>query len=238
MWELVYRRSESVTKSDKNLPKNDKRVLGRGVGRYNTRKTERGRMTEKAARTMADRLADMGQIKEEDAEFYALGIEVILSSGVTAAAVLILGALLRNWEGAAAFLLCFMHIRNYSGGYHASTRGRCFLTSVSCYVCSWAMARYVSVQTGELQMAIALTGFLASIWIFYRKAPVENKNKRLPKDWKQRNRSRTFWSLGLWAAIAGACAVIDVQLSEQIIAVILIIAVLLLKVRREDHEEV
>ena len=81
-------------------------------------------MTEKAARLMADRLAGMGQIQGEDVELYALGIEVILSSAVTAAAVMILGIFLRNWKGALAFLLCFMHIRNYSGGYHASTRGQ------------------------------------------------------------------------------------------------------------------
>lgn len=194
-------------------------------------------MTEKAARRIVDRLVDMGQISVEDAELYALGMEVILSSGVIALAVLALGTLLHNWEGAILFLICFMHIRNYSGGYHASTKGRCFLTSILCYVCCWAITRCMAVQTRQIQMAISLIGLMASMWIFYQKAPMENKNKRLPKDWKQRNRSRTFWSLGLWIALAGAFVAIDIQLSEQIIAVILIIAVLLLKVRREVDEK-
>lgn len=194
-------------------------------------------MTEKAARLMADRLAGMGQIQGEDVELYALGIEVILSSAVTAAAVMILGIFLCNWKGALAFLLCFMHIRNYSGGYHASTRGRCFFTSIGCYMGSLLLSGWIAAQTGPIRIAAAFLSLGASLWIFYRMAPVENKNKRLSGDWKQKNRSRTFWSLGFWAALAGIFAVTDRCLSEQIIAVILIIALLLLNVRRDNHEE-
>ena len=99
-------------------------------------------MTERAARVMADGLACMGQIQRADVELYALGIEVIVSSGVTAAVVMILGILLGNWKGAVAFLLCFMHIRNYSGGYHASTKVRCFLDS------PWGYLAYSRIGLG------------------------------------------------------------------------------------------
>lgn len=195
-------------------------------------------MTEKAARVMADGLARMGQIQRADVELYALGIEVILSSGVTAAAVMILGILLGNWKGAVAFLLCFMHIRNYSGGYHASTKVRCFLTSIGCYLASWLMVVCMTAWPGGIRLAAVALSFMAAAGVFYWRAPVENKNKRLPKDWKQRNRSRTFWSLGFWVAVAGILAAADRCLSEQIAAVILIIAVLLLDVRRNDHEKI
>ena len=79
------------------------------------------------------------QIKEEDWDLYYLGIEVIVTTALTSLMIMALGIALRNFFGSVVFLLCFMSIRGYCGGYHAKTRVRCFFVSILCYLLSFGM---------------------------------------------------------------------------------------------------
>lgn len=185
-------------------------------------------MIEELAERLAEYFVRSGQIAEEDTPLYALGFEVVLSTLLTAAAICLAGFFLHNVAGAVVFLLCFSHIRNDSGGFHASTRWRCFFTSVFCYLATYGAVFCMGRLPGVLRIAAVLAVSLSSAAAFYIWAPVENKNKRLPPDWKKRNRGRTFVSVGIWLFVAAVCLVIWPKLAWQIFATVWVVAVLLL----------
>lgn len=185
-------------------------------------------MTEKLAQWFAAYFSRSGLIKEDDRDLYALGFDVILSTLFTSVVILFFGLVGHNLPGSVVFLLCFMHIRNYSGGYHAKSRGMCFVVSVSCYLASWAAVRLLSVLQTPVRTGVILIVVVFTIVVFWLRAPVENKNKRLPSDWKRRNRIRSFAALGLWLVIAGVLFWFWPALAWQIVAAAGIIAILLL----------
>ena len=74
------------------------------------------------------------QIKEEDWDLYYLGIEVIVTTALTSLMIMALGIALRNFFGSVVFLLCFMSIRGYCGGYHAKPECGAFLFRY-CAIC-------------------------------------------------------------------------------------------------------
>lgn len=190
-------------------------------------------MTEKVARWITLCLIRHGIISWHDEDLYSLGFEVILSTGLTASVILLAGIVLNNLECAVIYLLCFMNIRNYSGGYHASTRLGCFCVSVFCYILSYRMTKLITMMANGQQKTAMIILFFVSLAVFYWKAPVENKNKKLPENWKQRNRKRTFLSVGYWCVIATICYVFKRAVTIQIISTIFLIAILLLMTRRD-----
>ena len=63
------------------------------------------------------------------------GINIVISDGINMAVLLMISALAGDLFQGAVYLLTFTFMRKHSGGWHASTRVRCFLSyqSVSEY---------------------------------------------------------------------------------------------------------
>lgn len=194
-------------------------------------------MIEYLAKGMAYGLARYGLIQIEDVELYVLGFDVILSTAETTICILAMGLFLNDGIGAALFLICFAHIRNFSGGYHASTRIRCFLVSAVCYLASYLLAGWMAKNTGYFSMAVIGCLLLMAIVVFYKKAPIEHPNKRLPEEVKGRNRIRMFGALGFWLLVSVPVFYWKRKLALQIFATIEIIALLILLARRNSHEK-
>lgn len=180
------------------------------------------------AERLAKSFADGGWIGEADIDLYTVGLDVILSTAVTAGVVLLLSLCLGNLGGGVLFLLCFAHIRSYSGGYHAATRTRCLVCTVGCYAFSYVLSRGLMEMADHHRAGWMLAGGFAALAVFYNIAPLENKNKRLPEDWKHRNRKKTFGALLFWSAAAGVLLVICKGCAVQIFATIVIVAALLM----------
>lgn len=189
-------------------------------------------MTENLAKKFAGILAEKGFIGEDDIDLYMLGIDVILSTAIASMAIVFIGIVLNNVWGAVLFLLCFSTIRNYSGGFHASTKIRCFLVTMGSYILSYLIMVICTMTEKCIFFSVSqLVTIIASNFVFLKRAPVENKNKRLPNDWKQRNRKRTFLVLFFWQIMAVVLLSMRSEFSIQIFATIVVIAVLLLAVR-------
>lgn len=173
------------------------------------------------------------QIKEEDWDLYYLGIEVIVTTALTSLMIMALGITLRNFFGSVAFLLCFMSIRGYCGGYHAKTRIRCFFVSVLCYLLSFGMMKGLLLLPEIAQDVLIAIGVATAFVHFAKLAPVENPNKRIREEMKERNKIMSFAMLVGWYLI---CSVFvfagQYGISTQIWATIEIIAVLLCVKRR------
>lgn len=162
-------------------------------------------------------------------KIYRIGMDVLLSTGITIVGILGLAIVLHNLQGAMLFLLCFITVRSYSGGYHASTRLRCFFLTCSAYLCTAFISKcaYGILLTNLLKnIVFILTVF--DFGVFARFVPIQNKNKKLPSDWKQRNRKRAWFNLILWKLIAILMYRVNAALSLQILATESVITILIL----------
>ena len=69
-------------------------------------------------------------IKNEDKEIYKYALNIILSSLIHIATVMILGLCFNLLIESLVFYFAYIVIRKFAGGYHANTQLRCFLASV------------------------------------------------------------------------------------------------------------
>lgn len=130
---------------------------------------------QKLAQGTAERLAAQGIIREEDAPIYRYGLEAMYSSLLELLSILTLAALIGNFWQTVLFFAAFIPLRLYAGGYHASTRLRCFLTSLVVYAAFTIMLEIVPVAWF---VPLAFIGGAVSFLIVWLFAPVIHQNHR------------------------------------------------------------
>lgn len=194
-------------------------------------------MTEYIANKITIWLLNNKLINEEDFELYYLGNEVIVSTGTTFFIILCIGFWLSNLAGAIIFLICFMSIRSFSGGYHAKTRLGCLGTTVISYIGSYFITNLQMKYADDMQLEIWGLEIFISYLIFYEYAPIENKNKKFLPGWKKRNRNWMFAVIACWIIAGMLISVINTEITSQIFNIVFIISMLVLKARREDYAE-
>mgnify|MGYP002766585226 FL=1 len=130
---------------------------------------------QKLAQGTAERLVAQGIIREEDAPIYRYGLEAMYSSLLELLSILALAALIGNFWQTVLFFAAFIPLRLYAGGYHASTRLRCFLTSLVVYAAFTIMLEIVPVAWF---VPLAFIGGAVSFLIVWLFAPVIHQNHR------------------------------------------------------------
>lgn len=113
---------------------------------------------------------------KDEREIYTYGVWVLITSLFDVIEVLILGVLFHRLPEAIIYLAILMVLRSYTGGFHASTFGRCNAMVLGCYlmnlVLSWGI-----VLAGGCWITLILL-FVSVGYICYA-APVEHANKAL-----------------------------------------------------------
>lgn len=185
-------------------------------------------MIDRISQYAAGFLASIDGVEDDRFLIYQVGFDVLLSTWITVAGISGLSIILRNQWGAVFFLLCFMTVRSYSGGYHAKTRTRCFLLTCGAYLFT-AFPLKTELFRYDSFCSIVIAGIVIVVWYLF--VPVENKNKRLPQDWKRINRVRAWISAGGWLTFSVVLHRWNEQLSFQIILTMLVITLLILRCR-------
>lgn len=152
-----------------------------------------------------------------------LGIEVIISTLINLGGIILLGILFSKLGEALVFSLCFMTIRNYSGGYHAKTRICCnfslwFITSILLLCVKF-------VDKGMLLFYV-LGIFLSGI-AFIKLGPLENRHKPLASNIKTVNRRYMLFFWGLWSCLAILMYNVNIFLTATIVLTEIVISILL-----------
>lgn len=113
-------------------------------------------------------------IPSEMKEIYRYGLEVLISNVISSLAILALGILFFDIFSTVVFLLIFILLRSYCGGYHADTYLKCFITTNITYLLTMGCVYLfpVNLFTVVLTMSIGVP-------LLYLRAPVENTNKPL-----------------------------------------------------------
>ena len=130
---------------------------------------------QKLAQGTAERLAAHGIIRKEDTAIYRYGLEAIYSSLLELLSILILAAVVGNFWQTLLFFAAFIPLRLYAGGYHASTRWRCFLTSLVVYA---AFTIVLEIVPTAWFVPLAFIGDAVSLMIVWLFAPVIHQNHR------------------------------------------------------------
>lgn len=124
------------------------------------------------------------------AEVYVYGAELMLSTLAGCISVLIFSGLLHSFISGITFLAIFVSLRLFTGGYHAKTYARCFITSNSVFIILMATS-YMLERIGAQYLCFAVL-LIADFTIFFF-TPIRNyhhplsdtsykKNKRISRE--------------------------------------------------------
>ena len=128
---------------------------------------------------ITDALAENGFIAFDDYAVCQYGINVFLISTAGIGFVLFVSLFLKNSIETLLWLITFIPIRIYAGGYHADTRLNCFLAFIAVYLIFSVMLINLPIYTG---LYLFMTWF--TMLAIFRWAPVQHKNKHVSESEK------------------------------------------------------
>lgn len=82
--------------------------------------------------------------EEEKEEIIRYGLDKIKNSCMMSAVTLLMGYAFHVFLQSIVFLICFIALRKYAGGYHADTQKRCYVISVLIIAVALWATRYKS----------------------------------------------------------------------------------------------
>ena len=130
---------------------------------------------------ITDLLEKQGAIESDKSEFYVYGMTLMISSTVTLLATLLLGFVFHVINSVLVFLLFFVSVRIFSGGYHSSSYLRCFLTFMLM------QGSFIVIQRNLPERAVlpsTLIISLISLFLIFKFSPVSHPNApKRASDW-------------------------------------------------------
>lgn len=141
-------------------------------------------MINKISNKIIERWIFQKYILPQHAEYYIYGIETIILSILGIINILIWGFFTNSIVNAIFFLITFIFIRTYTGGYHADTCTKCNIYFFLLYIVNWI----ISSNYYSLFYVLALTNFFICPYIVYKTGPIDNEKKKLSTLKKSKNR--------------------------------------------------
>lgn len=131
-------------------------------------------------------------LMDEERAVYQYGYEVFLNQILNILIAIVIAVILRAPMPVFVFLVGYIPLRSYCGGYHANTNGGCIIVSalLICLVCQVTKNIRISDAAVLLPASFILSGIL-----IFRFAPVPDRNKPLDEleTIRYRSRSRLIW---------------------------------------------
>ena len=138
-------------------------------------------MLEKVSKSITNSLRKKGIVLDEFADVYQYGFELMLSFLIGTGLVIIAGIIVNRFIETLVFLIVFISLRSFTGGFHAMKYWICTVSTFGVYSLVMFVSSYVSVNFYVFYIL-----FLIGSIILYIKAPVENPNKELTKKQKSK----------------------------------------------------
>lgn len=123
---------------------------------------------------LTNRFIQQSIIDYSSREIYLFGLEQLFTTLLNIITTVIIGILLGEfWQG-FLFVVLFMVLRSYAGGYHASTSARCYLLTSVIIAIALSVIKYINFN-----MFVCLGLLMISGVVILVLSPVEAKNKPL-----------------------------------------------------------
>jgi accessory gene regulator B len=141
-------------------------------------------------------LIDNKVIDDQDKELYAYGLQLGITALLNILTTVILGIVMgRIWES-VIFLLTYIPLRSYAGGYHAKNQFRCDVLSLLLIITALTGCGLLTSYDFAGMLLLTASGI-----IIFLLAPVEDFNKRLNqeemKNYRKKSRILVSIILGL-----------------------------------------
>lgn len=114
--------------------------------------------------------------REEELEIIEYGLERIKANILGVFTIFLIGIIWGVFAESMIFAIFFFLQRRYAGGYHADTKGRCYIVSVFLTTISMCFIKYIDNDT-----VICLVLQTFNIIIIYLLAPVGTVNRELDR---------------------------------------------------------
>ena len=129
-------------------------------------------------------------IKNEDKEIYEYAANIILSSLIHIATVMILGLCFNLFIESLVFYFSFIAIRKFAGGYHAKTPVRCYLFSFASNIIILCLVKWLS-SINTLFIFIFIIFELLCVVLILLISPLDTENNPLTGQEKKMYRMLT-----------------------------------------------
>lgn len=184
---------------------------------------------------MAFYLLNKKLITEDELPIYKYGLGAFVNSFSQIILLFLLGLCYRMVFETVAFLLVFVLIRRFTGGYHANTKLKCLLSSVLIWFIATSLGKVTfSINVIFLTYVIIV---ISSFFITFKYAPVEHRNKPLSKSVYLQNKKLGRICTSVCLVIGILMYFIDVSVSYTIMMTIFLVSILILMGRGNCSEE-
>ena len=129
-------------------------------------------------------------IKNEDKEIYKYAVNIILSSLIHNATVMIIGLCFNLFIESLVFYFSFIAIRKFAGGYHAKTPVRCYLFSFASNIIILCLVKWLS-SINTLFIFIFIIFELLCVVLILLISPLDTENNPLTGQEKKMYRMLT-----------------------------------------------
>lgn len=154
---------------------------------------------------LAQRLTEVlfrhGAIEDSRRPIFIYGFELLLSTGCSILSITLISVFLSQFFTAPTFLIAFISLRLFNGGFHAKTYGRCFLLTNVVYFLVLSVSVYTenNFPIDSFRLAyLILTLLSVDVIIFL--SPIKHINHPLSEESYKRNQK-----IGRSLALAYAC---------------------------------
>lgn len=184
---------------------------------------------------LAELFAVKGWIKEDRKIAYVVGLDVIFSTLIDWTAVGMLAILRGRFLEAVVYLLFFLTVRRYSGGYHANTRAGCFAVFISFYLLGDIGVVEINRNCNAAFLAGYGLGCMAvGELVFLLFTPIPNDRKKYAEGWLAGAKKKALLCLNAWYCLAVSLWALGSELSGQIIMAGNIVVLLILMSKRRE----
>ncbi|HHW70299.1 MAG TPA: accessory gene regulator B family protein [Clostridiales bacterium] len=131
-------------------------------------------MATKFSHKIVDWLIANGTIKAEDREIYLYGLQQGLIMILNIITTIIIGFCLSMVWQSIVFMVAYIPLRSFAGGYHARTQLKCYILSIVLTLAVLMMIKFFPATNVSIMI---LTGIASGIiaWL----SPMEDSNKPL-----------------------------------------------------------
>jgi len=131
-------------------------------------------MLYKVSERLTDRLITKGVITQENKDIYIYGFQLSISFLLSTISIILIGLLIGRLSETALFLIIYILLRSYSGGYHANSYIACFAITIGVYFSVILLSELISVNTISY-IILSIIGIVLLALL----APVRNIHKKI-----------------------------------------------------------
>lgn len=174
----------------------------------------------------------------DEKEYYRYGIEITVSSLLNVILIIFIGILFQSVIESIIFLIFFMLIRQFTGGFHADTYFKCNFSFCISFI-SVLMMYHFTEENVTVWISVLIS--VLCIAIILIACPIENINKPIPKH-KRKFHKCLAVILGTGYGITGTILIAlsnkyGVLIVYTLVLVTLLIIAAIIKERRRKYAE-